>query len=112
MFSRKYAEMINYEIYNNFHKHCPKCDGTNITRTLTVSCILINQYDGESGDANLAQCINCGWKGIASDLLPKDKDLGPLKEGHVCKHHIRWPHECLLCEDYIYKVRTGDIPLL
>lgn len=27
----------------------------------------------------------------------QDPDLGPLSEGHVCKHNIRWPHECKAC---------------
>lgn len=28
-----------------------------------------------------------------------DPDLGPISRGHVCKHGVRWPHECKPCAD-------------
>lgn len=31
--------------------------------------------------------------------LTNDPDTGPIDRGHVCKHGIRWPHECQPCAD-------------
>ncbi len=96
-------------IYKYFHKHCPKCDGIHIIQTCAATG---HDADGYLIDKNKAHCQTCGWVGIVHDLLPKDKDLGPISEGHVCKHDIRWPHECRFCEDYIYGLMTGKFPLL
>jgi hypothetical protein len=31
--------------------------------------------------------------------LQADPDTGPIQRGHVCKHGVRWPHECRECAD-------------
>jgi len=36
------------------------------------------------------------------DSKSNDPDLEPIGPGHVCKHHIRWPHECKECADAAY----------
>lgn len=99
----------NYKVYAYFHSHCPECNSKNNTRTLAG----VN-YSSDSGikDINKVVCENCKWIGIVDDLLPKDKDHGPLKAGHVCKHGIRCPHACTWCEDYIYGLITEKFPLL
>jgi hypothetical protein len=37
---------------------------------------------------------------------PFDPDLLNIKEGHVCKHNIRWPHRCDICDDKSYILHT------
>ena len=38
----------------------------------------------------------------------KDPDLGEIKPGHVCKHGIRWPHPCQLCDDLSYMTHIQE----
>jgi hypothetical protein len=35
-----------------------------------------------------------------------DPDAGPIERGHVCKHGIRWPHECRECFDALPQTTT------
>lgn len=99
--------ITDYRIYQYFHKHCPKCDGVDHYSTCAG---FSHDADGYLINENTVTC-KCGWKGIGHDLLPRDKDLGPIKEGHVCKHQIRWPHACTFCEDQIYNIIIGKQPI-
>ena len=33
------------------------------------------------------------------NFLQNDPDTGLIQQGHVCKHGVRWPHECRECVD-------------
>ena len=100
--------ITNYTIYKFFHTHCPFCNDTHIVQTISGW-----SNDPEVGiiDNNKAECQSCKWEGVVHDLLPKDKDHGPLKEDHICKHNIRYPHECVWCEQQINGIIQGSIPV-
>lgn len=55
--------------------------------------------DVESIDRTLGDTI------LTSQLkqLQVDVDTGKISEGHVCKHGIRYPHECQPCADDAWK---------
>jgi hypothetical protein len=100
--------ITNYTIYKYFHKCCPGCGSDKNLMTT-----LVGYLSGPEGikDENKAQCHKCQWKGIVDDLLPVDKDHGPISEGHVCKHNVCWPHSCTFCEDHIWAIISGKIPV-
>jgi hypothetical protein len=89
--------MIKF-IEDYFHQCCPKCDSKDIKQEYLK--------DGYS-----ATCLTCKHRCNYYDLLPIDKDHGPIKEGHVCKHGIRYPHECDECGDLIFNIITGKLPI-
>lgn len=39
----------------------------------------------------------------------EDPDLGPIAKGHVCKHGVRWPHECRPCDDAAWELEQKRI---
>lgn len=49
--------------------------------------------------------LECTQHGID----PSDPDLGSIKEGHICKHKIRWPHECKECDEQSWKLHQLNI---
>ncbi len=81
-------------IEDYFHQCCPNCDSQNF------------KAQGQTAYCNDCRCT-CNYY----DLLPVDKDHGPIKEGHVCKHNIRWPHACDICDDEIYSIIKGKLPI-
>lgn len=35
--------------------------------------------------------------------LQADPDTGMIKAGHICKHGIRWPHQCQPCSELAWE---------
>jgi hypothetical protein len=64
---------MNIEEYHELHRACPKCNEEDIVTTCLG--IIANDWT-DVKDTNRAECINCGWKGIFHDLVPKDSNDG------------------------------------
>lgn len=46
---------------------------------------------------------------VADVVTWKDPDIGNIGPGHVCKHGVRWPHECKPCADANWEAsQTGN----
>lgn len=62
--------------------------------------------------AALKQIANDAQKAIEGiDLTPKkdDPDLVEIKEGHVCKHGVRWPHRCDPCSEDLEALKNLNL---
>ena len=71
----------SYEKYNQFmaeyrkqHRVCPKCGSRNYTMTL-VGCRFDERHPEDYKDRNACRCNNCGWGGIAHDLVPEKETV-------------------------------------
>jgi len=99
--------MPHNHIYSYFHKCCPECGSTHHVQTLCAGRETPEGYI----DSNSSHCSDCGWKGIVHDLIPKDKDHGPLKNGHICKHGVQHPDSCVFCQQQISGILSGKFPV-
>ena len=59
--------------YHTQHCCCPNCGSRNYTKTL-VGYILNHEHPEDYKDKNVCHCLDCGWKGIAHELVPEKKN--------------------------------------
>ena len=59
--------------YRSQHCCCPNCGSKNYITTL-VGFILDMSKPEEYKDRNACHCQDCGWKGIAHELVPEKTD--------------------------------------
>lgn len=69
----EYEEVIKQlkiakEKYNQLHRCCPECGGTNNWQTL-VGFVMKHGHEEDYKDLNDVHC-QCGWKGLVHDMTP------------------------------------------
>lgn len=54
--------------YNKDHKVCPQCGSTHYSMTFVGYPLYMNNKEAYK-DENSVECVKCGFKGIAHDLI-------------------------------------------
>lgn len=72
--------------------------------------VIVEADDAAQALRKIEMALDCIPASVDA-INPADPDLGPIKEGHTCKHGVRWPHYCQPCEDDNWKLEQERIAL-